>query len=124
MIRRAWLFIGWLGVVLALAFSLGPSMLDKDSGQADKLVHLASYATLMFWWAQLVVQRRWRLALAVILYGIAIEGLQSLTPDRQADLRDVLANTSGVLLGWFSARLLPNLPARLAALSPIRDSRL
>jgi VanZ family protein len=120
MIRRAWLFIGWLGVVLALAFSLGPSLLDKDSGQADKLVHLASYATLMFWWAQLVVRRRWRLALAVILYGILIEGLQGLTPNRQPDVLDALANSTGVLIGWLAARLLPNLPARLAALPAFR----
>ena len=120
MIRRAWLFIGWLGVVFALAFSLGPSLLDKDSGQADKLVHLASYATLMFWWAQLVVRRRWRLALAVILYGILIEGLQGLTPNRQPDVLDALANSTGVLIGWLAAHLLPNLPARLAALPAFR----
>ena len=37
---------------------------------------------------------------------------------------DVLANASGVALGWAAARLLPNLPARLAALSPIRNSQL
>lgn len=124
MIRRTWMLIGWLGVVLALVFSLGPSMLDKDSGQTDKFVHLASYATLMFWWAQLVVRRRWRLALAVILYGIVIEGLQGLTPNRQPDVFDALANSAGVLIGWLAARLLPNLPAQLAALPALQRLRL
>ena len=52
---------------------------------------------------------------AVVLFGIAIEGLQGLTPARQPDLLDALANSGGVLLGWLAARLLPNLPQRLAA---------
>lgn len=124
MIRRAWMSIGWLGAALALVFSLGPPALDGNSGQTDKLAHLAGYAVLMFWWAQLVVRRRWRLALAIILYGIAIEGLQGLTPDRLPDAGDALANTAGVLLGWFAARLLPNLPTLIAALPALRRLRL
>jgi VanZ family protein len=123
-IRRVWLLFGWLGVLLTLAMSLGPPALDEGSGQTDKFVHLAGYAVLMFWWAQIIVARRWRLALAVVLFGLAIEGLQSLTPDRLADAADALANSTGAVLGWVTASLLPNLPARLAALSPIRNSRL
>ncbi|MCA1979046.1 MAG: VanZ family protein [Thiobacillus sp.] len=124
MIRRAWTLLGWLGVALALAFSLGPPTLGENSGQTDKLAHLAGYAALMFWWAQLVVARRAWLAIAVILYGIAIEGLQVLTPARQPDALDVLANSTGVLLGWLAARRLPNLPARLAALPALQRLRL
>ncbi len=110
---RLWLVGGWLGVALTLVVSLTPPMLS-EAGNSDKLVHLAGYAVLMFWWAQLFVARRWKLALAVILFGIVIEGLQGLTPDRQPDGLDALANAGGVLLGWFLARLLPNLPEALA----------
>lgn len=124
MIVRVWRLIGWLGLALTLAVSLGPPTLDEGSSHSDKLAHLLGYGALMFWWAQLIVTRRWRLALAVTLFGCAIEGLQSLTPDRLADAADALANVTGVALGWGAARLLPNLPARLAALSPIRNSRL
>jgi len=124
MIIRIWKQLGWLGVVLTLAVSLGPPSLDEGSGHSDKLVHLVGYGVLMFWWAQLVVTHRWRLALAVALFGCAVEGLQSLTPDRLADAADVLANMTGVALGWGAAHLLPNLPARLAALSPGRNSQL
>ncbi|MEW6119054.1 MAG: VanZ family protein [Pseudomonadota bacterium] len=124
MIRRGWQLLGWVGVALTLAISLGPPALDEGSGHADKFVHLAGYSVLMFWWSQLVMQRRWRLALAVILYGLLIEGLQGLTPDRQADAADALANTSGVLLGWLAARLVPNLPAQLAALPALQRLRL
>ena len=116
MIERLWKLGGWLGIALTLAFSLGPSALDEGSSHADKLVHFAGYAVLMFWWAQLVVERRWKLALTVVLLGIAIELLQGLTPARQPDPLDALANSCGVLLGWLAARLLPNLPGHLAAL--------
>jgi len=113
---RLWRIGGWLGVALTLAVSLGPPALDEGTGHADKLAHLAGYAVLMFWWTQLVVERRWKLAVAIVLFGISIELLQGLTPARQPDLFDVLANTSGVLLGWLVARLLPNLPQRITLL--------
>lgn len=119
MIERLWKLGGWLGIAATLVLSLTPPVLG-ESGHGDKIVHFAGYAMLMFWWAQLVVERRWKLAVAVALFGAAIELLQGLTPDRQPDGLDALANSGGVLLGWLAARLLPNLPARLAALSASR----
>jgi VanZ family protein len=111
---RLWQIGGWLGVAVTMVVSLTPPVLEESSGNADKLVHLAGYAILMFWWAQLVTRQRWKLAIAVVLFGIAIEGLQGLTPNRQPDLLDALANAGGVLLGWLAAHLLPNLPQCLA----------
>jgi len=119
-LHRLWRGLGWLGVVITLVVSLMPPVLDESSGNTDKIVHLAGYAVLMFWWAQLIIQQRWKLAVAVVLFGGAIELLQGLTPARQPDLLDALANSSGVLLGWLAARLLPNLPQRLAALPALR----
>lgn len=116
MIERLWRLAGWAGVTLTLVFSLGTPALEEGGRHTDKLVHLAGYALLTFWWAQLVVTRRWRLAAAVILFGIAVEGLQGLTPNRQPDVLDALANSCGVLLGWLAARLLPNLPRWIAPL--------
>ena len=112
---RLWRMGGWLGIVITLVVSLMPPALDDRGGHTDKIVHLAGYAVLMFWWAQLVTRQRWKLAIAVVLFGIAIELLQGLTPARQPDLLDALANSGGVLLGWLAARLLPNLPQHLAA---------
>ena len=108
-LMRLWRIGGWLGVALTLAVSLGPPALDEGTGHADKLAHLVGYAVLMFWWTQLVVERRWKLAVAVVLFGISIELLQGLTPARQPDLLDALANAGGVLAGWLVAGLLPNL---------------
>ncbi|PKO61091.1 MAG: VanZ family protein [Betaproteobacteria bacterium HGW-Betaproteobacteria-17] len=115
---RLWRGLGWLGVALTLVVSLMPPALDVSSGHTDKIVHLAGYALLMFWWAQLVTRRRWRLAVAIMLFGVLIELLQGLTPDRLPDLLDALANSMGVLIGWLAARLLPNLPQYLGARRP------
>ena len=114
-----WRAVGWFGVAAALVLSLTPPVIN-ESGHTDKIVHLSGYAVLTFWWAQIVVQRRWRLALLVVLFGGAIELLQGLTPNRDPDVLDELANTGGVLLGWLAARLLPNLPERLATLFAFR----
>ena len=115
MIARLWKTVGWLGVAAALVLSLIPPFMN-EAGHTDKIVHMTGYAVLMFWWAQIVVRRRWRLAVAVVLFGAAIELLQGLTPDRDPDVLDALANSGGVLLGWLAARFLPNLPTQLAAL--------
>lgn len=115
MIEQTWRVLGWLVIALTLVVSLMPPALDSGDGHIDKIVHLAGYAVLTFWWAQLVTRNRWKLAIAVVLFGMAIELLQGLTPARQPDLLDALANSGGVLLGWLAARLLPNLPRRLAA---------
>ncbi len=119
MTLRIWRTFGWLGIVVALVMSLTPPVVNEGA-HSDKIVHLTGYAVLMFWWAQIVVHRRLRLALAVVLFGIAIELLQGLTPNRQPDVFDALANTGGLLLGWLAARILPNLPS-LFALLPARQ---
>jgi VanZ family protein len=123
MIERLWWIAGWFGVALTVAFSLMPPVLDSSGSHTDKLVHLTGYAVLMFWWAQLVVGQRWKLAVAIVLLGIAIELLQGLTPNRQPDVLDALANSAGVLIGWLVARLLatsPVLPRYLATLPALR----
>lgn len=108
-VMRLWRAGGWLGIALTLVFSLGPPTLGEDESQLDKLAHVAGYAVLTFWWAQLITRRRWRLALAVMAFGGVIELLQGHAPERQPDPADALANAAGVLLGWLAARLLPNL---------------
>jgi len=115
-IHRLWWACAWFGVLITLVVSLMPPPFNEGVAHGDKIIHLTGYGVLMFWWAQLIVQARWRLALAVVLFGIAIEWLQGFTPNRQTDAFDVLANSSGMLLGWLAAHLSPNLPQRLGAL--------
>jgi VanZ family protein len=112
-VMRLWRVTGWLGVMLALGLSLMPPVLNEGGNHTDKIVHLLGYAMLTFWWAQLVTHQRWKLVVAVVLFGIGVELLQGLTPDRLPDPLDALANTLGALLGWLAAHCLPNLPDRL-----------
>ena len=105
--RTLWTSVGWFGVVAALVLSLGPATPQGPGHHTDKLMHLAGYATLMFWWAQLYLgmSERVRVGAALILLGIVIEWLQGLTPTRDPDAWDVLANTTGILLGgWIAYR--------------------
>jgi VanZ family protein len=97
-----WLGAGLLALAVGLAVALtpqGPVVLPVNLN--DKLAHAGAFLVFMVWFLGLVEFRRaWRVALALVLYGILIELLQSLTSTRQAEFGDVLADGAGVLLGW------------------------
>jgi VanZ family protein len=118
MIRTLWLTLGWAIIISIVYLSLATLTIQPDMDQGDKLGHLLAYGTLMAWWCQLisVPNARWKLALAFIALGAAMEFAQSLTPNRYPEMLDMVANTSGVLLGWLVAPpRIPSLYARLAA---------
>lgn len=101
--RYLWAFIG-LSMVLAI---LVLSLIDIPLPVAkllwsDKLMHGVAYAGLMGWFAQIFRHDLTRLILVVgfIALGISIEYLQALTPTRQFDTLDMIANTSGIVLAW------------------------
>lgn len=115
-----WLAVGWLGVVAALVFSLGPATPQGPGHHADKLVHFAGYAMLIYWWAQLYVTfpQRVRVGAALLMLGIVIEWLQGFTPSRELDVWDVLANTTGILFGGWIAYRSANLLQLCARYTP------
>jgi VanZ family protein len=77
-------------------------------GQGDKFSHLLAYGALMYWWGMVRPDQRWVWAVALPLMGLALEWLQGLTPYRQMEWQDALANLGGVAL----ALLLLATPAR------------
>jgi VanZ family protein len=91
--------------------SLAPSEADFGVEHGDKFGHLASYVLLMFWFAQLYLETRTRIAYAVafVAMGVALEVLQSEIPSRVTDAGDMAANALGVLLGWAAAVVLPRI---------------
>jgi len=84
---------------------------------SDKLHHLAAYAALMLVWRLSMVASplsvQVRLAIALMLMGVAIEFAQALTPYRTFEWADAAANATGVLIGWALANTLLRLvPSR------------
>ena len=72
----------------------------------DKSNHALAFAALAFSsvWALWQRPRQWVwLVLALVGYGIAIEIAQGLLPPREADWRDVLADSLGIALGLAAA---------------------
>jgi VanZ family protein len=101
-----WLLIGYAIAVLIVYLSLTSTPLDLNLGFAnqDKLYHALAYFTLMFWFTQIYHKKSQRGLLIVIfvLLGLLMEYLQSFSAYRTADIFDMLANSTGVLLAFFA----------------------
>jgi hypothetical protein len=82
------------------------------STKRDKMGHLLAYLALMTWWGQLD-GRHHRLLLIFVVMGMALEGLQGLTPSREPSFMDMAANGLGALLGWLASRAWPDWLGRL-----------
>ncbi len=103
---RLWLVSGWILVVLAVITSIMPlSELPKMGGLSDKVEHALAYAVLALWFAGIYPKSRYPLiGIALLVMGIVIEGLQgAMNLGRQADMRDVYANSFGIVSGLLVA---------------------
>mgnify|MGYP003576565687 CR=1 FL=1 len=103
---RLWLVSGWILVVVAIAINIMPSQdLPKLGGISDKLEHAIGYAVLALWFAGIYPRARYpMIGVGVLVMGIAIEGVQgAMNVGRQADLRDVYANSAGIVCGLLLA---------------------
>jgi len=101
--KRLWLAVGLFlvsGVTLASVISIPKEISSLVFN--DKLTHVAVYACLMGWFAQIFRHDLTRLIFVVLLsaLGVGIEFIQAATPTRQFEVLDMVANTSGVVLAW------------------------
>lgn len=106
-LRGSWLALGVVWIVAIFYISLTPHPPQPVSfWQADKLEHALAYGLLMLWFCQIYRQRLFRagLALLLVFMGIVIEYLQRESGYRTFDVADMLANATGVALGWAWAR--------------------
>jgi len=69
--RPLWLVLGWAMVAVIIWLSLTPSPPKVDFEQSDKVGHFLAYGSLMFWFAQLYIARRTRLAWYAVASSIA-----------------------------------------------------
>lgn len=99
---RLWLVMGWLLVVLAVTASVMPLQhLPIRPGVSDKVEHAAVYALLALWFAGIYPRSRYVvIGIGLFLMGIVIEWAQgAMNLGRQSDLKDVAANSLGIVAG-------------------------
>ena len=100
-----WLAIAWSLVAAVVYLSLVRLDVPLPAEGGDKYAHIAAYAVLMLWFAQIYTDQRSRIVTAIGLaaLGVALEFLQSYTGYRTFDYADMVANVTGVALGWMIA---------------------
>ena len=108
-LRTAWLAIGWTMVAAIVWLSLTPSPPKVDFEQSDKVGHFLAYGGVMFWFCQLYLKKETRAlyGLGFAAMGVGLEFVQGWTGYRSFELYDMLANGTGVGLGWATALILP-----------------
>ena len=106
-LTKFWWGLGFVLVTFAVVVCLLPARDVGVFGEHDKLSHLAGHGSMAAYFAGLVPMRRWwKIFVFLLLLGVAIELAQYwMNVGREADARDVLANSIGAALGLLLARL-------------------
>ncbi|MCK4674477.1 MAG: VanZ family protein [Gammaproteobacteria bacterium] len=103
-LRFLWLSIGYVLVALVVFLSLTSSPVDVklDIPYQDKVFHVFAYFTLMAWFSQIYHDRFqcYMIAVVFVLMGITLEYFQSFDPNRYSEFADMVANSTGVALGF------------------------
>jgi VanZ family protein len=101
-----WFAIIWTVLITIASLVSFHSIPKVEIVGSDKTIHFLFYLVFVILWGlakkQIYFNRKYDLLIVIIaiIYGIIIEALQSvLTSTRQADFYDVLANTSGAIVG-------------------------
>ncbi len=104
---RLWLAAGWSLIAIATIASLLPSQNLPNIGTSDKLHHMVAYASMALWFSGIYPRSRYPLiGILLFVLGLAIEGAQgAMGFGRQADVRDMLANATGIAAGLMVAFL-------------------
>jgi VanZ family protein len=97
--KSFWRFTFWtcLGAVLLLA--LIPNTPDLPSLGWDKLNHFFAFAVMFLLGRQAYPERKRALLGGLFGYGILIEFMQTLTPDRFMEGVDIVADSLGIAMG-------------------------
>ena len=97
-----WLALGWVWVALVIYLSLTPHPPELSVMSGDKIGHTIAYLFLMLWFAQIYrsLSTRMRIAMGLVILGIAIEFAQEQTGYRRFEVADMGADAIGVAIGW------------------------
>jgi len=92
-------------MVAWLALVPGPRFSAAFSAWSDKIEHGCAFAVLSLGYLCLWRIRALHAFVALLLYGAGIELAQLALPSRQASIVDLLADGSGVLVGFVVCRI-------------------
>ena len=92
----------WLCCAAVLALALLPpvSVPIIPSTGWDKSNHVLAFAVMAGLGFRAYPDRVWWVLAGLLAYGLGLEVAQSLTPTRQAEWADVLADVVGLVLAW------------------------
>lgn len=104
---RLWLVGGWLLIGLALLASLSPVQELPHVSGSDKMHHFIAYFAMTMWFAGIYPRSQYVwIGIAMFALGAVIEGAQgAMGWGREADLYDMIANTSGVVVALILASM-------------------
>jgi VanZ family protein len=102
----SWRWAFALCLLGVLVMSLLPPSSSLPTTGWDKSNHLLAFAVLAWLSHRARTGRPVATPALLLAYGGLIELLQSLTPDREADLLDLLADGVGLMVGELVARLM------------------
>ncbi len=124
---KVWWGLGVVLVGIALYVCLMPLPHAPRAFELnDKIAHILGHAALAMYFTGLVERSRWwKIFLFLLLFGIVIEFAQHyMNVGRDGDVRDVLGNAVGNLLGLLLGYLgVSRWPLWIAALSDRRASQ-
>jgi VanZ family protein len=105
--------IAWAGVILVVTSWPNPSLPFSVTG-LDKIVHFSMYGILGFLVGRALPRHRLLSALVGAALGLAVFGAldewhQRFIPGRSADVKDWIADVSGMILGLLLAHFLLSL---------------
>ena len=97
----------WLPFVLCTYLAFAPNPPESVFRISDVVLHVSAFIYLTFTLSLCYFPRRfWVPAAWMVVYGIAIEVIQSFEPQRSAELQDVLVDMVGIGLGGVLIRTL------------------
>jgi VanZ family protein len=101
--RALWFALGILAILAMVTLSLLPGTTGPTYPGFDKLEHITAYVLLTTWFGAMFERRGYALlALLLLLLGIGVELAQGwMAVGRQADWRDLVANSAGIGIGLF-----------------------
>lgn len=96
----------WVPLALCTWLAFTPSPPEAVFRVSDLLLHAFAFAYLSFSLSLAHDLSATRVAFWMLGYGLLIEVLQSLIPDRTPELKDLLVDGAGIAVGLTAARLL------------------